>query len=63
MEAIPPDMDEFFQLCHALVEHLTDEECDKSPALCFFVSHRTVRLYDELDDFAASVAISKLQSY
>ena len=60
---LDPDMDELLRVCDGLMQYLNQDECDE--LVCFvvyIVRQETVCLYDELDDFAASVAISKLSS-
>lgn len=59
---LDPDMDELLRICDGLMQYLNQGECEELVCFLYVVRQKTVRLYDELDDFAASVAISKLSS-
>lgn len=50
------------RVCHVLIQYLTDEECEQTACILYFVRQKTVRPYDEVDDLAASMAFSKLPS-
>lgn len=47
--------------CDALVQHLNEYEGEELVCFVYLIRQKTIRSYDDLDDFAASVAISKLQ--
>ena len=51
-------MEEFIRACDGLMQYL-NEEGEEFVYFAYVVRQRTVRLYDDLDDVAASVAISK----
>jgi hypothetical protein len=57
-----PDLKEFLRVCDRLIQYLTDEECEEIACVIYVVRQKTVRLYGELDDLAASLAFAKLPS-
>ena len=57
-----PETDELIRVCDALMQYLNDGEGEELVCFVNVIRQKTVGLYDDLDDFAASVAISKLQS-
>lgn len=57
-----PDMDELMRVCDDLMQYLNADEGEELVCFIYLVRQKTVRLYDDLDDFAASVAISELSS-
>lgn len=60
---LPPEHEEFMRVCDALIQYLTDEECEEMACIIYVVRQKTVRLfrlYGELDDLAASLAFAKL---
>ena len=57
---LDPDMDELIRVCDGLMQYLNDDEGEELVCFIYIVRQKTVRLYDDLDDFAASIAISKL---
>lgn len=57
-----PDLKEFLRVCDRLIQYLTDEECEEIACVMYVVRQKTVRLYGELDDLAASLAFAKLPS-
>jgi hypothetical protein len=59
---LDPEMDELLRVCDSLMRYLNQEDGEELVCFIYVVRQRTVRLYDELDDFEASVAISKLSS-
>jgi hypothetical protein len=59
---LDPHMEEIMRVCDALMPYLNDEEGEELVCFVNFIRQKTVRLYDDSDDFAASVAMSKLQS-
>ena len=59
---LPSEIEEFMRVCHVLIQYLTDEECEQTACILYFVRQKTVRPYDEVDDLAASIAFSKLPS-
>jgi len=59
---LEPDMDELMRACDALMQHLNEDEGEEWVCFVYLVRHKTIRFYDDLDDFAASVAISNLQT-
>jgi hypothetical protein len=59
---LDPDMDELLRVCDGLMQYLSPDESEELVCFVYVVRHKTGHLYDELDDFAASVAISKLSS-
>jgi|APIni6443716594_1056825.scaffolds.fasta_scaffold434785_1 hypothetical protein len=59
---LDPYMDELLRVCDGLMQYLNQDECEELVCFVYVIRQKTGRLYDELDDFAASVAISKLSS-
>ena len=57
-----PEFEEFLRVCDALMQYLNDDEGEELVCFAYLIRQKTIPHYDELDDFAASVAISKLQS-
>lgn len=57
-----PDMDELRRIWDDLMQYLDEDEGEELVCLVYIVRPKTVRLYDELDDLAASMAISELSS-
>ena len=57
-----PDMDELMRVCEDLMQYLNADEGEELVCFIYLVRQKTVRLYDDLDDFAASVAISERSS-
>ena len=57
-----PDMDELRRIRDALMQYLDEDEGEELVCLVYIVRPKTVRRYDELDDLAASMAISELSS-
>ena len=63
MEPDRLDIDEFIHVCDSLLQFLNDDEAEEMVCVVYVVSQKKpVRLYDELDDLAASLAFSKLPS-
>lgn len=61
-ENLPPEIEEFMRVCHVLLQYLTDEDGEQMACILYFVRQKTVRLNEEVDDLAASIAFSKLPS-
>ena len=67
---LPPDIDEFKSLCQYLLDYanqqggLTDDEYDCIAVIVYYGHHRKKRTgsYEDLDDLAASLAISTFSS-
>lgn len=59
---LDPDMDELMRVCDVLMQYLNEDEGEERVCFVYLVRHKTIRLYQDLDDFAASVAISKLET-
>ena len=59
---LDPDIEELLRVCDSLMQYLNQDEGEELVCVVYFVRQKTGRLYHELDDFAASVAISKLSS-
>ena len=59
---LDPDMDELMRVCDDLMQYLNADEGEELVCFVYVVRQKSVRLYDDLDDFAASVAISELSS-
>ena len=59
---LDPDMDELMRACGALMQHFNEDEGEELVCFVYLIRQKTIRSYDDLDDFAASVAISKLQT-
>jgi hypothetical protein len=65
-----PDIEEFVRVCERIIEMayekggLTDGECEEIVCIVYVVGQveRSVDPYGDLDDLAASVAVSKLPS-
>ena len=63
-----PDIEEFARLCQYLLDYanqhggLTDDECESIAVMVYYGRHlkRTVCPYDNLDNFAARLALSTL---
>ena len=56
---LDPDMDELMRACDRWMQHLNEDESEE--LVCFvYVIRQTMRSYDDVDDFAASVGISRL---
>ena len=56
---LDPDMDELMRVCDRWMQHLNEDEGEE--LVCFvYVIRQTMRSYDDVDDFAASVAMSRL---
>ena len=45
--------------CDALMQYLKDDEGEELVCFAYLIRKKTIPLYDDLDDFAASVAISE----
>lgn len=56
---LDPDMDELMRACDALMQYLKDDEGEELVCFAYLIRKKTIPLYDDLDDFAASVAISE----
>lgn len=57
------DIDEFIHVCDSLLQFLNDDEAEEMVCVIYLVSQKKpVRLYDDLDDLAASLAFSKISS-
>ena len=59
---LDPDMDELMRVCDGLMQYLLEDEEEEWVCFVYLIRQKTIRFYDDLDDFAASVAISKLQT-
>jgi hypothetical protein len=59
---LDPDMDELMRVCDGLMQYLNEDEGEERVCFVYLVRQKTIRFYGDLDDFAASVAISKLQT-
>jgi len=59
---LPPELEEFMRVCDALIQYLTDEECEEIACIIFVVRQKPVRPYSELDDLSASLAFANLSS-
>ena len=55
-------MDELMRVCDGLMQYLLEDEEEEWVCFVYLIRQKTIRFYDDLDDFAASVAISKLQT-
>ncbi len=59
---LDPDMDELMRACDSLMQYLDDDEGEELVCFVYLIRKKTIRPYDDLDDFAASAAISEIQS-
>jgi hypothetical protein len=57
---LDPDMDELMRVCDGLMQYLNGEKGEELVYFAYVIRQRIIRLYDDIDDFAASVAISKM---
>ena len=57
---LDPDMDELMRVCDGLMQYLNEDEGEERVCFVYLVRQKTIRCSEDLDDFAASVAISKL---
>jgi|APDOM4702015191_1054821.scaffolds.fasta_scaffold169557_2 hypothetical protein len=59
---LDPDLDELIRACDALMQHLNEDDGGELVSFVYLIKQKITRSYDDVDDFAASVAISKLQT-
>ena len=59
---LDPDMDELMRACDALMQHFNHDDGEEVVSFVYLIRQKTTRSYDDVDEFAASVAISKLQT-
>ncbi len=67
---LPPDIEEFARLCHYLLDYanqhggLNEDECDGIVLVVYYGQRLKKRTghYEDLDDLAASLAISTFSS-
>ena len=57
-----PDMDELMRICDRWMQHLNEDEGEELVCFVYILRQKTMRSYDDVDDFAASIAMSKLQT-
>ncbi|MEO7862545.1 MAG: hypothetical protein ABIU05_19360 [Nitrospirales bacterium] len=55
-------MVELVRACDALMQHFNEDEGGELVSFVYLIKQKITRSYDDVDDFAASVAISKLQT-
>jgi hypothetical protein len=59
---LDPDMDELMRACDALMQYFNEDEGEEVVSFVYLIRQKTTRSYDDVDEFAASVAISRLQT-
>lgn len=59
---LDPDLDELKRVCDGLMQCLIEDEGEEWVCFVYLVRRNTIRFYEDLDDFDASVAISKHQT-
>ena len=57
-----PDMDELMRACDALMQHFNHDDAEEVVSFVYLIRRKTTCFYDDVDEFAVSVAISKLQT-
>lgn len=62
MEPDRPEIGELMRAWGGVILYLIDVECEEFVCLVYVIPQKPVRLYDELDELAASIAFSKLPS-
>jgi hypothetical protein len=59
---LDPDMDELMRVCGRWMQYLNEDEGEELVCFVYFILQKTTPSYDDVDDFGASVAISKIQT-
>ena len=59
---LDPDMDELMRVWDGLMQYLNKDDGEELVCFVYIIRQRPIRSYEDLDDLAVSVAISKLQT-
>lgn len=59
---LDPDMDDLLHVFDGLMQHLNEDDGEELVCFVYLIRQKTIHSYDDVDDLAASVAISKLQA-
>ena len=59
---LDPDMDELMRVCHRWMQHLNEDDGEDLVCFVYLIRQKTSCSYDDVDDLAASVVMSKLKN-